>query len=303
MDRSLKLLRRGKVRDVYDLGQDLLIVASDRVSAYDVVLPDEIPRKGESLTKLSAYWFTRTNGIVPNPFLECVDERSIRAVKAKRVDIEWVVRSRLYGSMWRAYSKGKREFGGVKLPNGLKMADELPQSILTPTTKSDIGHDLDITKREAIEQGLLTGDDWRVLEEASFRLFEFYRDEARSRGIILPDFKVEYGRSGGILIQIDEPPTHDSARFWARKYFAVGKEQEAHALDKEFLRVFLREYHGFTGDGAPPRLPQMVIQEVSKRCIGACEVLDGSMQIDDLQLRSLSEVIEELGGGERFRKT
>jgi phosphoribosylaminoimidazole-succinocarboxamide synthase len=205
--------------------------------------------------------------------------------------------------MWRAYSKGKREFGGVTLPNGLEMAEELPQTILTPTTKSDIGHDLDITKREAIEQGLLTGDDWRVLEEASFRLYEFYRDEARSRGIILPDFKVEYGRSGGILIQIDEPPTHDSARFWARKYFAVGKEQEAHALDKEFLRVFLREYHGFTGDGAPPRLPQMVIQEVSKRCVGACEVLDGSMQIDDLQLRSLSEVIEELGDGERCQKT
>ena len=303
MDGSLKLLRRGKVRDIYDLGQELLIVASDRVSAYDVVLPDEIPRKGESLTKLSAYWFTRTNGIVPNHFLKCVDDRSIQAVKAKRIDLEWVVRSCLYGSMWRAYSKGKREFGGVTLPDGLEMAEELPQTILTPTTKSDIGHDLDITKREAIEQGLLTGDDWRVLEEASFRLYEFYRDETRSRGIILPDFKVEYGRSGGILIQIDEPPTHDSARFWARKYFAVGKEQEAHALDKEFLRVFLREYHGFTGDGAPPRLPQMVIKEVSKRCVGACEVLDGSMQIDDLQLRSLSEVIEELGGGERCQKT
>ena len=302
MDGSLKLFRRGKVRDIYDLGQELLIVASDRVSAYDVGLPDEIPRKGESLTKLSAYWFTRTNGIVPNHFLKCVDDRSIRAVKAKRIDIEWVVRSCLYGSMWRAYSKGQREFGGVTLPDGLEMAEELPQTILTPTTKSDIGHDLDITKREAIEQGLLTGDDWRVLEEASFRLYEFYRDEARSRGIILPDFKVEYGRSGGILIQIDEPPTHDSARFWARKYFAVGKEQEAHALDKEFLRVFLREYRGFTGDGAPPRLPQMVIQEVSKRCVGACEVLDGSMQIDDLQLRSLSEVIEELGGGERCQK-
>ena len=303
MDRSLKLLRRGKVRDVYDLGQELLIVASDRVSAYDVVLPDEIPRKGESLTKLSSYWFTRTNGIVPNHFLKCVDDRSIRAVKAKRIDIEWVVRSCLYGSMWRAYSKGKREFGGVTLPDGLEMAEELPQTILTPTTKSDIGHDLDVTKREAIEQGLLTGDDWRVLEEASFRLYRFYRDEARSRGIILPDFKVEYGRSGGILIQIDEPPTHDSARFWARKYFAVGKEQEAHALDKEFLRVFLREYHGFTGDGAPPRLPQMVIQEVSKRCVGACEVIDGSMRIDDLQLRSLNEVLEDLRGEEKSQKT
>ncbi len=299
----MKLLRRGKVRDVYDKGEELLIVASDRVSAYDVVLPDEIPRKGESLTRLSAYWFTRTNGIVPNHFLECVDDRSIRAIKAKRIDVEWVVRSRLYGSMWRAYSKGEREFGGVTLPDGLEMAEELPQTILTPTTKSDVGHDLDITKSEAIGQGLLTGDDWRVLEEASFRLYEFYRDEARGRGIILPDFKVEYGRARGVLIQIDEPPTHDSARFWVERYFEVGKAQEAHALDKEFLRVFLREYHGFTGEGAPPQLPQMVIQEVSKRCVGACEVIDGSMQIEDLQLKSLNEVIEELGGEERSPKT
>ena len=299
----MKLLRRGKVRDVYDKGEELLIVASDRVSAYDIVLPDEIPRKGESLTKLSAYWFTRTNGIVPNHFLECVDDRSIRAIKAKRIDVEWVVRSRLYGSMWRAYSKGEREFGGVTLPDGLEMAEELPQTILTPTTKSDVGHDLDITKSEAIGQGLLTGDDWRVLEEASFRLYEFYRDEARGRGIILPDFKVEYGRARGVLIQIDEPPTHDSARFWVERYFEVGKEQEAHALDKEFLRVFLREYHGFTGEGAPPQLPQMVIQEVSKRCVGACEVIDGSMQIEDLQLKSLNEVIEALGGEERSQKT
>jgi len=303
MDRSLQLLRKGKVRDVYDLDGELLIVASDRVSAYDVVLPDEIPHKGESLTKLSAYWFTRTNAIVPNHFLECVDERSIRAVKAKRVDIEWVVRSRMYGSMWRAYSKGKREFGGVKLPDGLRMADELPQSILTPTTKSDIGHDVDITKNEAIKQGLLTDGDWRVLEEASFRLYEFYHDEVRKRGMILPDFKVEYGESRGTLIQIDEPPTHDSARFWAEKYFEAGKEQEAHALDKEFLRVFLREYYGFTGEGTPPRLPQMVIQEVSKRCVGACEVIDGSMRIDDLQLKSLNEVLQELRGEEKSQKT
>lgn len=299
MGPPLKLLRRGKVRDIYDLGQELLIVASDRVSAYDVVLPDEIPRKGESLTKLSKYWFTRTGGIIPNHFLECTDERSIRAVKAKRIDIEWVVRSRLYGSMWRAYSKGRREFGGVRLPDGLRMADELPENLLTPTTKSDIGHDLDITRGEAIDQGLLSNDDWRVLEEASFRLYEFYRDEVRKRGMILPDFKVEYGEAQGTLIQIDEPPTHDSARFWAEKYFEHGREQEAHALDKEFLRVFLRDYYGFTGEGPPPRLPRVVVQEVSKRCVGACDVIDGSMQIDNLQLRNLSEVIEELRGEEK----
>lgn len=300
---SPKLFRRGKVRDVYDFDQELLIVASDRVSVFDVVLLDEIPRKGESLTKLSAFWFAKTGGIVPNHFLECVDDRSIRAIKAERIDVEWIVRSRIYGSMWRAYCKGEREFGGARLPDGLRMAEELPQTILTPTTKSDVGHDLDITKNEAVEQGLLTRDDWRVLEEASFRLYEFYRDESRRRGIVLPDFKVEYGRSKGALIQIDEPPTHDSARFWAEKHFKVGEQQETHALDKEFLRVFLREYHRFTGEGAPPRLPKIVIEEVSKRCIGASQVIDGSMKIDDLQLRSLNEVIEELSGEETSPKT
>lgn len=298
----LRLLRRGKVRDIYDYDHELLIVASDRVSAFDTVLQDEIPRKGESLTRLSAYWFAKTGNIVPNHFLERVDARSIRAVKAERIDIEWIVRNRIYGSMWRAYSKGEREFGDVRLPGGLRMAEELPQTILTPTTKSDVGHDLDITKQEAVQQGLLTPDDWRLLEEASFRLYEFYRDESRRRGIVLPDFKVEYGRSRGRLIQIDEPPTHDSARFWAERHFKVGEQQESHALDKEFLRVFLRDYYQFTGEGSLPRLPEIVIEEVSKRCVGACGVIDGSIEIDDLRLRSLNEVIEALGGEERSRE-
>lgn len=296
LSRSLKLFRRGKVRDVYDLGDELLIVASDRVSAYDVVLPDQIPRKGESLTRLSAFWFTRTSHMMPNHFLGCVDNRSMRVIKAERIDIEWVVRSRLYGSMWRAYAKGTREFGGVKLPNGLRLGEELPQTVLTPTTKSDIGHDLDITRSEAIEQGLISGDDWVLLEEACFKLYEFYRDEVKKRGIILPDFKVEYGRSHGALIQIDEPPTHDSARFWVQRYFKVGEQQEAHALDKEFLRVFLKEHYGFRGEGSPPRLPEIVIDEVSKRCVGACEIIDGSTRIEDLNLRSLHQVLEELSG-------
>jgi len=296
LSHPLKLFRKGKIRDIYDLGDELVIVASDRVSAYDVTLPDEIPRKGESLTNLSTFWFTRTGHIIPNHFLKCENSRSVRVRKADRIDVEWVVRSHLYGSMWRAYAKGIREYGGMKLPNGLKMAEELPQIILTPTTKSEIGHDQDISRGEAIARGLLTGDDWRLLEEASLELYEFYRDAARRRGVIIPDFKVEYGRCRGTLIQIDEPPTHDSARFWAERYYTVGEQQEAHALDKEFLRVFLREWCGFTGEGPPPRLPQAVIDEVSKRCVGAYEVMSGNMQIEDLHLKSLPQVLQELGG-------
>jgi len=299
---SLKLFRKGKVRDVYDMGEELLIVASDRVSAYDVVLPDMIPRKGESLTALSEFWFTKTRNIIPNHFVKRVDERSMRVAKAERVDIEWVVRSHIYGSMWRAYTKGMRNFGGVSLPNGLRMAEPLPQIILTPTTKSDVGHDLDIAKGEAVDQGLVTEEEWRTLEEASFRLYGFYRGEARSRGIVVPDFKVEYGRWRGALIQIDEPPTHDSARFWSERHFRVGEQQESHALDKEFLRAFLREHDGFTGEGEPPRLPKLVIEEVSKRCLGAYEVLSGNKQIEDLRLRSLDQVLSELGGESRSQK-
>jgi phosphoribosylaminoimidazole-succinocarboxamide synthase len=293
----LKLFRKGKVRDVYDLGDALLIVASDRVSAYDVVLPDTIPKKGEALTELCEFWFKRTNHIIPNHFLRRVDNCSIRVTKAERVDIEWVVRSHIYGSMWRAYLKGQRNFGEITLPNGLRLAEELPQIILTPTTKADEGHDLDITKGEAIAKGLVSADEWRILEEASFKLYEHYRDEAKTKGIMVPDFKVEYGRYRGDLIQIDEPPTHDSARLWSLKDFEVGKQQEAHALDKEFLRAFLREYYGFTGEGPPPRLPKLVIDEVSKRCVGACQVLKGNGQIEDLQLKSLDQVLMELGGG------
>ncbi len=266
-----------------------MIVASDRVSAYDAVLPDEVPGKGESLTALSAFWFAKTRHIIPNHFLQRVDSRSIRVTKAERVDVEWVVRSHIYGSMWRAYNKGIRSFGGITLPNGLRMAEELPQITLTPTTKSEISHDLDITRNDAIDQGLVTDDEWCFLEERSFRLYEYYRDEANKRGIIVPDFKVEYGRYRGSLIQIDEPPTHDSARFWSDKSFKVGEEQESHALDKEFLRAFLREYCSFTGEGTPPRLPRLVIEEVSKRCVGAYEVLNGNKQIDDLHLKNMAK--------------
>lgn len=160
------------------MAEQLLIVASDRVSVYDVVLPDVVPGKGESLTVLSEFWFTKTKYIIPNHFLQRVDSRSMRVAKAERVDIEWVVRSHIYGSMWRAYNKGVRGFGGVTLPNGLRMAEDLPQIILTPTTKSEIGHDLDITRNDAVDQGLVTDDEWRFLEERSFKLYEFYRDEA-----------------------------------------------------------------------------------------------------------------------------
>jgi len=284
--------RRGKVRDVYDLGETLLIVTTDRVSAFDVVLPTLIPHKGKSLHALSVDWFRRTREVFPNHLLESVDERTMKVVKAERIDIEWVVRAYLYGSAWRAYRAGQRVISGVKLPEGLTMAEELPEAILTPTTKSEVGHDVELSKEEAIERKLLSLEEWNILEEASLRLFEYYHKEARKRSIIIPDFKLEFGRHRDGLIQIDEPPTHDSARFWVERKYEAGKPQETHCLDKEYLREYLRRV-GFAGEGAPPELPLPVIREVSKRCVASYLVLAKHQSIDSFVLKSVDEIFEK----------
>jgi len=286
--------RRGKIRDVYDLGDELLIVTSDRISAFDVVFPNLIPHKGPSLHALSEYWFQNTGGVFPNHFKEAVDGRSMRVTKAERIDVEWVCRAYLYGSAWRAYRDGARTVSGVDLPDGLVMAEELPEVIITPTTKSEVGHDLEISRSQAIEQGLVTRDEWGQLEEATHKLFAYYRETAKSRGFIIPDFKLEFGRLDGGLIQIDEPPTHDSARYWAEEYYEPGRGQEATCLDKEFLRECLRRI-GYTGDGPPPVIPAPVVREVSKRCVASYKVISGQGTLNDFDLKTVDEVMEELG--------
>src|SRR5579875_163105 len=290
---GMTLLKRGKVRDVYVDDGELLIVATDRISAFDRVMPIGIPDKGASLTKLSEFWFLRTRHIFKNHFISRVDSRTLRVKKAQRIDIEWICRAYLYGSAWRAYSKGAREISGVGLPSGLQLAEELPEVILTPTTKSEEGHDTELSKQMAIEQGLVDGDVWNDLEEATYGLFEYYKREARVKGIIIPDFKLEYGKLGDELIQIDEPPTHDSPRFWSLSRYHVGEKQEKHCLDKEFLRDFLMR-KGFSGDGEVPELPDLVIQQITKRCQGAYEVISGLRTLDSLSLLSVDEVLAEL---------
>jgi phosphoribosylaminoimidazole-succinocarboxamide synthase len=287
------LLRRGKVRDVYDEGDQLLIVATDRISAFDVVMPKGIEGKGVALTKLSEFWFLKTAHIFPNHFIAKFDDRTLRVKKAQRIDIEWIVRAYLYGSAWRAYSKGARDVSGVRLPGGLQLAEELPEIVLTPTTKSDVGHDQELSKEEALKRNLVARDEWKELEEGTYRLFEFYKKEARLKGVIIPDFKLEYGRVGkDDLIQIDEPPTHDSARFWALDKYEVGEKQEKNCLDKEFLRDFLMR-KGFSGEGKVPDLPDLVLSQISKRCSGAFLVLSGQRTLDSLGLLSVDEVIAQ----------
>ncbi|MEM2088351.1 MAG: phosphoribosylaminoimidazolesuccinocarboxamide synthase [Thermoproteota archaeon] len=284
--------RRGKVRDIYDLGEELLIYHTDRVSAFDVVFPTLIPRKGEYLQKLTVFWMMKSRKVFPNHLIGVVDDRSILVRKAKRIDVEWVVRKYLYGSLWRAYSEGRREIYGIRFRDGLRMAEELPEPLLTPTTKTDVGHDREITKAEAIEMKLVDADTWLTLEEAALKLYEFYETEARKTGIIIPDFKIEFGAYGDRLIQIDEPPTHDSARMWAVKYYRVGEPQESHCLDKEFLRECLRRM-GFTGEGTPPELPQPIVKEVSKRCVGAYRVLAEGVNIDAIGLLGVDDIFTQ----------
>ena len=286
--------RRGKIRDVYDMGDHMLIVTTDRISAYDVVYPTLIPHKGESLHALSEFWFKDTQSVFPNHFMETLDNRTMKVVKAKRVDVEWVCRAYLYGSAWRAYRDGARVISGVELPDGLVMAEELPEVILTPTTKEESGHDKEISKDEAIGAGLVTRDEWDQLEEATFTLFHRYGSVAKSRGLIIPDFKLEFGRLGDGLIQIDEPPTHDSARYWAQKFYEPGRPQEATCLDKEFLRSYLRRI-GYMGDGEPPVIPGPVVREVSKRCVASYEVISGKASLGDFDLMTVDQVMEELG--------
>jgi phosphoribosylaminoimidazole-succinocarboxamide synthase len=217
----------------------------------------------------------------------------MKVIKAERIDVEWVCRAYLYGSAWRSYRDGARTVSGVKLPNGLVMAEELPEVIITPSTKSDIGHDLEISKDQAIDQRLITKDEWDQLEEATYSLFEFYRDTAKKRGFIIPDFKLEFGRINGELIQIDEPPTHDSARYWAEKFYEPGQGQEATCLDKEFLRECLRRI-GYSGDGPAIVIPPQVVREVSKRCMASYKVISGNSSIKDFDLKTVDEVMEEL---------
>ncbi len=285
--------RRGKVRDIYELNGHLLLFHTDRISAFDLTFEDLIPYKGIYLNLLSVYWFNKSKKIFPNHLVEKVDDRTIKVIKAERIDIEWIVRGYLYGSAWKAYSRGIREISGIKLPNGLRLAEQLPEPILTPTTKSEHSHDREICKSEAISMGLISRDEWKVLEEACYKLYEFYCSEAKKVGIIIPDVKLEFGRVNGMLIQIDEPPTHDSARMWSIKYYSPGKYQEAHCLDKEFLRAYLTRI-GFKGEKHPPKLPRLLVEQIAIRVRGCYEVLTGKKSIDELNLMSLDELFQRL---------
>lgn len=282
---NLRLLKRGKVRDIYDLGENLLIVSTDRISAFDVVMNDGIPFKGIVLTKLSEFWFRFTNEIIDNhlittdvekfpeecnPYREILKNRSMLVKKTEVIPIECVVRGYLSGSGWDEYQKSK-SVCGIKLPDGLVQSSKLPYPIFTPATKEEVGkHDINITEEEAKK---IAGD--KVIEfvkEKSIQIYKACYEYAFTRGIIIADTKMEFGKINDKIILIDELLTPDSSRFWPVETYKAGQSQES--LDKQFLRDYLIKI-GFNRQPPAPKLPDEIIQKTSEKYLEIYERLTG----------------------------
>ena len=266
---SLPLYKRGKVRDIYDLGDRLLIVSTDRISAFDVVLPNAIPNKGEALNRLSVFWFQQTRDIIPNHIMDVVDPRTVLVKKTKPVKIEFVVRGYLYGSAWRSYKEGD-EVCGIRLPSGLRKAERLPEPIFTPTTKAEVGHDIEMTKKAVIKK--IGSDASEEIEEVCLGLYRRACSRAEKNGIIIADTKLEFGLCNGDLMLIDELLTSDSSRFWPSDKYEVGKSQIS--FDKQGVRDHL-ESTGWNKQPPAPSLPKHIIIETSTKYIEAYERLTG----------------------------
>ncbi len=274
-------LYHGKVRDVYSLGDDkLLMIVTDRISAFDVILPKPIPYKGQVLNQLAAHFLDKTKDIVPNWLQATPDPNVSAGTKAEPVLIEMIVRGCLVGSAWREYQGGARELCGVTLPEGMKEYDAFPTPIVTPTTKADEGHDENITPKEILAQGLATAEEWQQLEGYALRLFARGQEMAQAQGLVLADTKYEFGKADGQIILIDEIHTPDSSRyFYADSYKAYTGDnatEKPKQLSKEFVREWLME-RGFKGDTgqALPDLSDDFIAQISERYIELYEKMAG----------------------------
>lgn len=266
---ALPLLRRGKVRDLYDLGEKLLIVSTDRISAFDVVLPTGIPNKGEALNRLSTYWFDVTKEIVPNHILEVVDPRTVIVKKTKPIKVEFIVRGYIYGSTWEKY-KREPSIAGKSLPRGFEKAEKLPEPILTPTTKAEKGHDVEMTSKQLADKvGRQRADR---IEEICLKIYRKASKMADANGIIVADTKMEFGLIDEQLILIDELLTPDASRFWAKEKYRIGEDQEN--FDKQYVRDYLIDL-GWNRKPPAPQLPENIITETSKRYVMAFELLTG----------------------------
>ena len=282
---GVRKLKSGKVREVFDLGDRLLIVATDRISAFDCIMPNGIPRKGEVLTQISYFWFAQTERFQPNhlasrageplpaslqPFAHTLSRRSMIVRKASPLAIECVVRGYLAGSGWKEY-RDRQTVCGIKLPPGLKESSELPEPVFTPATKAESGHDINISFDEAAR--IVGADVAEQARAASLKLYHFARDYARERGIIIADTKFEFGLLDGRLILIDEILTPDSSRFWPADQYAPGKSQPS--FDKQFVRDYL-ETLDWNKTPPAPDLPPEIVAKTQAKYLEAYERLTGS---------------------------
>ena len=274
-----KSVYHGKVRDVYDINDDLLVmVATDRISAFDVILPKGIPFKGQVLNQIAAKFLDATSDIVPNWKLATPDPMVTVGLKCEGFRVEMIIRGYLTGSAWREYKNGCRELCGVKLPDGMRENEKFPTPIITPTTKADAGHDENISKEEIIAQGIVSKEDYELMEKYTYALFARGTEMAAQKGLILVDTKYEFGKRDGKVYLIDEIHTPDSSRyFYAEGYqekFEKGEPQKQ--LSKEFVRQWLIE-NGFMGK-AGQQVPEMTdeyVNSVSDRYIELYEHIVG----------------------------
>ena len=281
---GVKKIKSGKVREIFDLGDSFLFVASDRISAFDCVMPNGIPRKGEVLTQLSHFWFDQTENLVPNHRLAHASDklpsllkgqearlsrRSMIVKKAQPLAIECVVRGYLAGSGWKEY-KTNQTVCGIKLPPGLQDSSELPEPIFTPATKAETGHDENIDFATAAK---IVGEE--IAEQArrlSLQIYTFAREYARKRGIIIADTKFEFGLFEGKLILIDEVLTPDSSRFWPADQYQPGKTQPSY--DKQFVRDYLETVH-WNKTPPAPQLPEDVVAKTTAKYLEAYKRITG----------------------------
>ncbi len=280
------LIHRGKVRDTYDIGEGLLLmVATDRTSAYDVVLPTVIPEKGAVLNQISAFWFEQTSEIVPNHMISLgtdqstvsiskeIARRSMVVTQAQRIDVECVVRGYIAGSAWAEYRR-EGSVSGVPMPDKLREGDRFPEPLFTPTTKAEVGHDENISLSQM--EDMLGREMTEKLRQFTIQIYVSARDLAMERGIIIADTKMEFGIIHDEIILIDELLTPDSSRFWDATGYTPGKSQPN--FDKQFVRDWLDE-HGWDHEPPAPSLPEDVILRTSQRYQDAFRKLTGETLI------------------------
>ena len=292
-----KSVYHGKVRDVYNINDDLIVmVATDRISAFDVVLPKGIPFKGQVLNQIAAQFLDSTTDICPNWKLATPDPMVTVGLKCEGFKVEMIIRSILTGSAWRDYKNGVREICGIQLPDGMKENERFPEPIITPTTKADEGHDLNISKEEIIAQGLVSAEDYAIMEDYTRKIFARGQEIAAKHGLILVDTKYEFGKREGKVYLIGEIHTPDSSRyFYAEGYEEkLAKGEPQRQLSKEFVRQWLINHNFMNEPGqVMPEMTDEYINSVSERYIELYEHITGNKFVKPTESEDINKRIQD----------